>query len=237
MSRSETLPLVLLPGHMGTALDWHFQTEALAGERPIIIPDTHFAMTSMRDMASNIVTHLPPRFDLAAWSMGGYIAFELYPLIHDRLRKLALLHTSARPESVVARTRRQGLLHMIKTMGMSHAMANDLDNCLINPEHLPSDFRNAVLSRKLALGLPVLTQQIRALDSRADSRQMLRQIVSPTLIVSGRRDHIAPVECGVEMAAQLPRSELHVLENAGHCSPWELAPRINALLRDFLSRR
>lgn len=235
MSSHHTLPLVLIPGHMGTALDWRFQIDALAKGRQVIVPDQHYRLNSIKNMARDIAPRLPASFDLVGWSMGGYIIFELSPLIRGRVRKTVLIHTSARPETEAARTRRQDLLRSIGTEGMAAALTRDLANCLLHPERVAAEFKEAVIAGKLQLGKQTLLNQIEALGARADARPLLGQMNSQTLVVAGRQDTIAPVAHSVEIAAMLPRAELHVFEDAGHCSPWEKAHELNALLREFVA--
>ena len=50
-------------------------------------------------MAAQILTDAPPRFALAGLSMGGYIAFAMLRQAPERIVKLALLDTSARPDT------------------------------------------------------------------------------------------------------------------------------------------
>jgi pimeloyl-ACP methyl ester carboxylesterase len=45
---------------------------------------------------------------------------------------------------------------------------------------------------------------------------LLRNVTTPTLLVWGRDDRVAPVECGEIYAATLPHARLVVLEDAGH---------------------
>ena len=49
------------------------------------------------DIAAAIVAQAPPRFALAGLSMGGYIALEICRKYGDRVDRLALVETSARP--------------------------------------------------------------------------------------------------------------------------------------------
>ena len=66
----------------------------------------------MAEIASQILANAPPTFALGGFSMGGYIAFEIMRQAPERVTKLALLDTSARPdtaESTANRRRRMTL--------------------------------------------------------------------------------------------------------------------------------
>jgi len=59
----------------------------------------HTRRDSMSALAEDILAHAPPRFALAGLSMGGYIAFEIMRQAPVRVLKLALLDTSAQPDT------------------------------------------------------------------------------------------------------------------------------------------
>ena len=51
--------------------------------------------------------------------------------------------------------------------------------------------------------------------------RLLRGVQTPTLVVWGRDDRIAPIECGELYAAALPNGRLVVLEDTGHFAEME----------------
>jgi pimeloyl-ACP methyl ester carboxylesterase len=53
----------------------------------------------MEHSARRILATAPSRFALAELSMGGYIAFEIMRQAPERVAKLALLDTGARPDT------------------------------------------------------------------------------------------------------------------------------------------
>jgi pimeloyl-ACP methyl ester carboxylesterase len=218
---------------MGTALDWRFQVEAFAQEREIIVPDHHYGLTSIRDMAVNITSQLPARFDLVGWSMGGYIVFELFPLVRERVRKVALVHTSAQPETPAARARRQALVKKIDAEGLAPVLRQEISRNMADPSGLEESFKAALVAERLRLGRQVLRNQIVALTTRADARPLLGQICCQCLIVAGDRDPIAPVDRSIEIASLVPNNTLHIFNDVGHCSPWEKTREFNAKLREF----
>lgn len=52
----------------------------------------------------------------------------------------------------------------------------------------------------------------------ADNRADLPHVPTPTLILQHKHDTLAPLELGEYLQAQLPRSELRMLDVAGHCA-------------------
>jgi pimeloyl-ACP methyl ester carboxylesterase len=61
-------------------------------------------------MAAAILAAAPPRFALAGISMGGYICLEILRQAPQRVIKLALLDTSARPDAPEQIAQRPGAL-------------------------------------------------------------------------------------------------------------------------------
>src|SRR3954463_16694486 len=55
--------------------------------------------SAIGDMAEAILADAPPTFALCGHSMGGYLCFELLRRAPERVRALALVNTSARPDT------------------------------------------------------------------------------------------------------------------------------------------
>ena len=67
----------------------------------------HTRDETMSAMAQRILSNAPPRFALAGLSMGGYICFEVMRQAPTRIERLALLDTSARPDTAEATANRK----------------------------------------------------------------------------------------------------------------------------------
>jgi pimeloyl-ACP methyl ester carboxylesterase len=63
---------------------------------------------------------------------------------------------------------------------------------------------------------------------------LLGRLTTPTLIVWGREDKIAPLECGELFAAAIPKSRLAVIDRCGHFPHLEKPDEFNRVLLDFL---
>lgn len=220
---------------MANGLAWRYQSAAFAGERPVVVPESHLGAPSIAGMAHDMAARLPPAFDLAAWSMGGYIALALLPLVRAQVRRVVLIHTSARPESAEATARRQQLLRRLAVEPAAAVLREQLDANLFDPARVSEAFKQAVVAESVRLGMHTLRSQIGAMAGRADARTGLRDILAPVLVIAGRHDAVAPVACAEEMASLLPDARLHVFEDAAHCAPWEKPDELNALMRRFLA--
>ncbi|WP_423814483.1 alpha/beta fold hydrolase, partial [Pseudomonas viridiflava] len=93
-----TLPLIMLPGLLNDARLWAQQQAVLGKDRPVHIADLT-RDNSIVGMAARVLSAAPERFALAALSMGGYVALEILRQAPERVERLALVDTMARPDS------------------------------------------------------------------------------------------------------------------------------------------
>jgi pimeloyl-ACP methyl ester carboxylesterase len=92
------LPLVLVPGLLCSARVYAPHVSALWPFGQVTVAD-HRHDGTMAAIAARILAAAPPLFALAGHSMGGYIAFAMLRQAPERIAKLALLDTSARPDT------------------------------------------------------------------------------------------------------------------------------------------
>ena len=91
-------PVVLVPGLLTSPRLFAEQLPALWRLGPVTIAGIASDDT-MAAIAGRILAAAPGRFALVGLSMGGYIAFEVLRQAPERVDRLALLDTSARPDT------------------------------------------------------------------------------------------------------------------------------------------
>src|SRR5476651_1137707 len=111
-----TMPILLVPGLGGSPRIYAPVIPALWQFGPVTVAN-HIRDDSMGAIARRILAEAPPRFVLAGHSMGGYIAFEIMRQAPERVAKLALLNTQARPDTPEAIERRRGMIKAIEAGG------------------------------------------------------------------------------------------------------------------------
>jgi pimeloyl-ACP methyl ester carboxylesterase len=84
------------------------------------------------------------------------------------------------------------------------------------------------------IGPEAFLRQTEAIIGRPPRLESLHRYRAPTLIVVGREDAITPLELHEEMAAEIPGSELVIIEDCGHLSTLEQPQAVTALLRRWL---
>jgi len=228
-------PLVLLPGLLCDAALWSHQIEMLADLADITVAElTHDR--SFPAMAERVLAAAPPKFALAGLSMGGYLAHEIMRQAPERVLKLALLDTSARPDTEEQRQRRHALIDLA-TRGKFKGVTPRLLPLFLHPDRLSDEaLTGAVMGMAERIGRDAFLNQQHAILARPDSRQQLSGYKVPTLVLCGRQDALTPLEVSIEMASAIPGADLVVLGDCGHLSTMERPESTSAHLRAWLER-
>jgi pimeloyl-ACP methyl ester carboxylesterase len=170
----------------------------------------------MGAIARRILAEAPPRFALAGHSMGGYIAFEIMRQAAERVAKLALINTQARPDTAEAITRRHGMITRARG-GEYRAVLDELFPGFVHPSRQGDGaLRQLIYDMGDDVGPEGFIRQQMAMISRPDSRPSLAWIRCPTLVLTGDQDNTIPNSLSMEMASGIPGAKLVVLPNCGH---------------------
>jgi len=232
-----TLSLILLPGSLCDQRLWQHQLAGLSSATTVSVGDLT-RDDSIESMARRVLAAAPSHFALAGFSLGGIVALEVIRQAPERVQRLALLGTSARPSTAEQRAQWRQIGAMVRAGRLSTVVRNFLLPALIHPDHCADVWlaRN-IKDMAAAVGPEAYLRQLAALSTRADSRPHLAQIACPTLLVAGREDALCPVALHEEMATEIPGARLVVIERCGHLSSLEQPQAITALLNDWLHRR
>jgi pimeloyl-ACP methyl ester carboxylesterase len=218
---------------MNTPRLWEHQTKHLADVADIRIVDTR-QDTSLVDMAQRILDTAPPTFAYAGLSMGGYMAFEMMRMAPERVRKLALVDTAAYADTPERSAIRRDMIALAEKGDFETVKRNTMP-IFLSPQRL-QDRETLGIAHAMCdeIGPQVFVQQMTAIMNRRDSRGMLHDIRTPTLVVCGRQDQGTPLAASEEITAGIPGARLAVIEDCGHLSTIEQPQAVTALLRDWL---
>ncbi|WP_456362490.1 alpha/beta fold hydrolase [Pseudomonas syringae] len=228
-----TLPLIMLPGLLNDARLWAQQQAVLGKDRPVHIPDLT-RDNSIVGMAARVLSAAPERFALAALSMGGYVALEILRQAPERVERLALVDTMARPDSPARARVRRGLLELAH-MGTFKGVTPQLLPRLMHTRSLGTPAADLVRAMAQAVGREGFIAQQQAIIGRRDYSALLEQIRVPTLIMVGEDDQITPVEEAQFMHRHIAGSRLVVIAECGHLPPLEHPLQTCELLQAWLS--
>jgi pimeloyl-ACP methyl ester carboxylesterase len=175
-------------------------------------------------------------FALAGHSMGGYVALEVMRQAPERVERLALLNTHARPDSAEATENRRRLLALAERD--FPAVIAALLPKLMTPRHLQDPALVGIVDgMALAVGKEAFRRQQEAIIHRSDSRPHLKAIACPTAVVAARNDQLMPVELLQELADGIAGARLTLIEDCGHMAPIEQPDRVLEAIVAWLERK
>src|SRR3954463_4849245 len=209
------MPILLIPGLVSSPRIFAPVVPALWRFGPVTVAN-HVRDDNMAVIARRILAEAPARFALAGHSMGGYIAFEIMRQAPDRVAKLALINTQARPDTPEISERRRGQIARAKA-GEFHAILDELFPLFVHPSRRDdSGLRQLLHDMGDDIGADAFVRQQTAVIGRADSRPTLAGIRCPTLVLSGDADNTLPNPLSVEMAERIAGARLVILADCGH---------------------
>lgn len=225
-------PFLLVPGLNCDARVYAGVAQALWPFGPVTVAN-HQTGDTVEAIARAILADAPPKFALIGFSMGGYIAFEILRQSPDRVLKLGLLDTTARPDSEESTANRRRLIALAQKGKFVEAIEQTFPKS-VHPDNAGNSDLYAV-HRGMAesAGAGIFEQQQEAIIARPDSRPLLGAINVPTLIIVGEGDQITPPDAARELQEGIKGSKLVVVPRAGHLALLEQPEPVHAALREW----
>jgi pimeloyl-ACP methyl ester carboxylesterase len=227
------LPLVLVPGLLCSARVFGPQIETLWPLGPVTVAD-HRRDSEIGAIAARILAAAPPKFALAGLSLGGYIAFAVMRQAPDRIEKLALLDTSARPDTPEQSAARHAFIAMAEDGRFDEVAETLALRYLHRDRHKDATLRDIVRAMASDTGPEAFVRQQQAVIARPDSRPLLADIRCPTLVLAGDGDELTPPELAREIAGGIAGSKHVIVPDCGHLCTIERPEPVNAALAEWL---
>jgi pimeloyl-ACP methyl ester carboxylesterase len=230
--------LVLLPGFLCDRTVWQDQIAALSDVAECTCAD-YGMLDSIPAMAQSVLRHAPDRFSVAGHSMGGRIAFEIFRLAPDRVRRLAVFDSgsAARSAGEVGQQEernRRHLLGIARSEGM-RTMALQWVQGMVAPRRLQDRALIESIVQMFERKPPdVFEAQMNALLGRPDATPVLAQIRCPALILTGREDAWSPPATHQLMAGAISGAKLVIVPDSGHMSTMEQPAAVAQAMREWL---
>jgi pimeloyl-ACP methyl ester carboxylesterase len=231
---AQSLPLVLVPGLLCSARLYAAQVAALWPFGQVAVAD-HRRDAEMTIIATSILRDAPPRFALAGLSMGGYIAFAMMRLAPERIAKLALLDTSARPDMPEQTATRHTQIAVAQSGRFAEIAGLSIPRFLHRSRQNDTGLTGIVRQMSQDTGPDAFVRQQQAIMTRPDSRPLLSEIGCPTLVLVGDGDEATPPELAKEIAGGIAGAKLTIIPDCGHLSTLEKPAAVNAALSEWLS--
>lgn len=226
--------LLLLPGLLNDEALWAAQIEALSGQVHCHVGDLTTADT-LAGVAEAVLSKAPPRFALAGFSLGGYVAQQILRMAPERVERLALLDTSIRADTPARSAQREALARGAGMPGTFHGFGEKLMRSYVAPSRLQDhELLERIRAMTSRLGAQVFARQ--SLLARSDGSDVLRAWDDrPLLLLCGEQDAITPPALHEEMLRLAPQARLVRIPDCGHLSPLEQPQAVTEALRDWLA--
>lgn len=225
------LPIVLIHGSPGEAIDFNRIAPLLETSHRLIIPDLPGFGASTRDLPDysfrthakyliELLNHLKlERAHFVGFSMGGGVLLNLYDLAPDRVASATLLAGIGVQE-----------MELLGDYHLNHAVHGlQLGLFWLLREGLPRSPISHVRDVSVSYSRNFYDSDQRPL------RSVLRQFDKPMLIIHGQHDFLVPVEAAHEHHRLVPQSEL-AISDFDHFMVFNRNDYLAPLLSDFISR-
>ena len=226
------IPFVLIPGLNSNARIYRDATEALWPIGPVTVANT-LEGDGVAGMAAAILRDAPPKFALGGFSMGGYIAFEILRQTPECVVALALVDTTARPDSEQSADMRRRRIEQTKAGKFGLVIEQSFPTSTHPSHSADPDLMAIHRAMSLANGPEAYMRHQQAIIYRPDSRPLLRSVNVPTVIIVGEADQTTPVEVAQEMHEGIAGSRLVVVPEAGHMAILEQPAAVTAALVEW----
>jgi pimeloyl-ACP methyl ester carboxylesterase len=191
---------------------------------------------TIHGMAARLLDDAPERFVLVGLSMGGYVAHEVMRQAPERVSGLALISTSARPDSAEQLENRQGQRQAVLDGGFDE-LVEAVFPVLPDPANAADEeLRAAWRLMAHEVGAEAFLSQLDAVIARPDSRPGLAAITCPTAVIHGTGDRLITPDNAAETADAIPGAVLTLVDRAGHMLPKEQPAAAQAALAALLDR-
>ena len=228
-------PLVLLPGMMCDARLFGPQIDAFSHERAVMIAPLG-GHDTVAAIATEVLNSAPAKFALAGLSMGGIVAMEVVRQAPARVTRLALLDTNPKPETDTVAQMREPQIAKVLDGQLRAVMRDEMKPNYLTDGPNIGQILDICMAMAETLGPAVFVRQSRALQTRPDQQETLRDVRVPSLILCGKDDTLCPPHRHTLMRDLIPDATLTVIKQAGHLPTLEQPDATNKALAQWLTQ-
>lgn len=229
---SAPIDLALVPGLNNTSAVFQGVVAALPdGIRAHALDNP--PLDRVEAIASHWLERLPPRFWLAGFSFGGYVALAMLEAAPERVAGFALLCSSPGADSPEAAQRRLTSLEAV-AQGRYFEMVEQSAPQAFHPDSLANA---PLLAARRAMvsdyGPERYAAHVRATAARPDRRHLLDGR-RPTLLLAASHDKLFTPAALQALADTIPGARCVTIEQAGHLAPMEQPQAVAQVLAHWV---
>ncbi len=228
-------PLVLLPPTLCDARVFYAQMATLSREMPITFAPLTLG-ERMEEMASQILTWMPPKFALAGMGMGGMVAMEVLRRAPERVSRVAFIATNAQSDTPEAAANREPMIIAARSGRMNDVMYHEMNANWLAPSPYRQDVHALLAEMANSLGPEAYVRQTRAMQRRKDQQATMRRIKQPALVMCGDHDGQNTVRRHEFIAELIPYAQLEIIPDAGHVPSLENPEAVTNALRTWMKQ-
>lgn len=238
--------IVLLHGFPLDGSIWDKVVPAPAESYTVIVPDipgsgeSTFAgeELSMEEMADSVKLVLDNEqintAIIAGHSMGGYAALAFAELYPEHMKGLALVHSSAKPDTEEKKEQRRKSIELFRKGGKD-AFIRQMIPALFSPasKNRCSEEIKTLTDRALLTDNKSLSAFYNAMINRPDRTAILKNSEAPVLWVIGADDTIASPENLIQQTSLASVNFVYTCNDCGHMSMIESPTELTGYLNSF----
>lgn len=228
--------LLLLPGLGCDSTIFEDLIDGLHDRLPVSVSDAHFRCDSLEAMAASLLAEFDGPLLLCGVSLGGMLALQMVALAPERIVGLALLGSSAEPDSAARRALRLEGIRRLRA-GEFEALMQENLSYSFHPSRLgDATLTGRFLAMLARCGAQELVRQNELAMRRPDLLPTLAAVSCPTLVLCGDDDQVTPPAHSTALAAGIAGAAMELVADCGHMLTIEQPAAVRGLLRGWISR-
>lgn len=251
-TKGEGKPLILIPGFASGAWNWFRQTDDLSEDFRVITFDPrgigrskanendlrNLSINTFVEDVANILDALSiEKTNVLGASFGGFVAQEFALKFPERVDKLILACTSAggaghvKPDAEILRS-----FAPDPTLPIGEKIRRFIRPAFteeFNREHGDEIEKVCEFREQNDVAEAVYLAQLQTAFT-FDSENELNRIENRTLVLTGDKDFVVPMQNSVNLFKKLPNAELEIIKNGSHMFFIENAEEFNRAVKKFL---
>jgi pimeloyl-ACP methyl ester carboxylesterase len=221
--------IVLIPGYMLDETLWDKFRENLTEEWSVFNASLSGGKT-IREIAHALADHLPPKFVLVGFSLGGYIARQLAADFPHRVDALVIIASSLREDTEQQMESKQQAIQALSASTFKGLSRISIAKSLHPRNALDTKLISDIKQMGCRLGYQAFVDQssLRRTDVPAAT------IRCPTLVIASANDGLRSMEEASELVAAIPNASLQIFDGSGHMIPFEQPEELAQTIIEWL---